>query len=683
MKTLLVLAAHPELAEILRTGLNPDAYRVLHRAAPEDAEPLLAKGLADACVLDLDLTGVQGLWFIEKIRRGAPRVPVIVFTSARQSEWEEEAYLKGVAQVLLKPVRPRLLSAILARLWPAEELPLPARAVAAGSAPPVHPVLAQSGPTSLEPSAYAIHAQGMGLLRSFSGILTHSLDADAMLRQFLLQLREILSINRGAVFLRHGQGSFSGGLNPDSRRLRAAGSIGIAPGLLEHLELSLDSGIGGHIFRLGRVVRRTGEETRADVEAQKEFDLLGAQVAVPILDRHTVLGVAIFDGRITGEPLLNTELELIFHLLEQVGMAVRNIWMHDQLAANHEMLAGILRELSSACIVVGRDLAVLHANKAARRIFTRQDRRGGELEFTDLPPVLGTRVYQVLKTGAAVGNYRFEPEETPGAVFNVSIVPFQSQPAGLPNSALLIVEDLSQVEQLRRLELEAADLRLVRKMADRLSAEIGNAMVPISAHQQLLGERGKDPEFQKTLGSALADGVKRVSRLINTMRFLTRDSLISEEQIPVTALIDEAYQEACKFQPEKAPRLRYDKPDKAMVLTGDRAALKHAFTEVFINALQANPTEPKVGVRLNAAANGNGKPGLQVEIQDNGAGFTPETAKDASLPFFTTRIVGVGLGLTVSRKIIETHRGKLEILPAKTGESGLVRIVLPLESAPA
>ena len=61
---------------------------------------------------------------------------------------------------------------------------------------------------------------------------------------------------------------------------------------------------------------------------------------------------------------MNVELELIFHLLEQVGLALRNIWLHDQIAGNNEMMADVLRELSSACIVVGRDLKVLHANKA-------------------------------------------------------------------------------------------------------------------------------------------------------------------------------------------------------------------------------------------------------------------------------------------------------------------------------
>ncbi len=301
------------------------------------------------------------------------------------------------------------------------------------------------------------------------------------------------------------------------------------------------------------------------------------------------------------------------------------------------------------------------------------------MEFSDLPQLLGAKVYQVLKTGSALSSFKYEPEDSPGTVYNINIVPFQRQQAGLPASALLMAEDLTQSEQLRRLEIEAANLRLVKTMADRLTHEIGNAMVPLSTHQQLLADKWKDAEFRASLNVALADGVKRVTRLINQMRFLARDALVFEEAFPLAPLIEEAYQEACKHQPAKAAQLKCETPSKPIVFTGDRAALKHALAEVMLNALQANPADPKIGVRLHAESSGNGLQGLQIEVQDNGLGFTPEAVQSAAAPFFTTRNVGLGLGLTVSRKIIETHRGKLEIVVPKTGQTGVVRISLPLE----
>jgi len=680
MKTLLVLAQNPELPEEVRKALNPERYRVLHRATLDEAEPFLAQGLADGCIVDMELTDVQGVWLLEKIRRRAPKCPTIIYTGAKQSQWEEEAYLQGASQVLTKPLRGRLLNTFLDRLWPEPPHPTPL---------PPQPIPQSVYKIESSQASVPLPAQThtLGALKDFSRILTHSLNSEALLNQLLLLLRDVLSINRAAIFLRQPVSDFSlaRGIE-ESRRLRAICSVGLSTGLLQHFELSLEAGIGGQVARLGRILRRYGEEARNDLETQKEFELLGGQVAVPILDRQSIIGVAVFDGRITGEPLVNAELEMIFHLLEQAALAIRNIWLHDQVAANHQMMAEILRELNNACVVVNRDLAVLHANKAARKYFSGADRHSGELEFSDLPQIIGTKVYQVLRTGSGISNFRYEPEHSPGAFYNINIVPFQRQASGLPASALLMVEDLTQTEQLRRLEVEASNLRLVRSMADRLTHEIGNALVPLSVHQQMLAEKlGRktlDNEFLKLMERDLADSVKRVTRFTNQMRFLARDALLSQEAFPLAALIEEAYEEARKHQPVKAGHLKYDDDNQSVVLTGDRSALKHAFTEIMLNALQANPADPKIGVRLHPESFENGT-GLQIDVQDNGTGFTAEAAEKASFPFFTTRNVGLGLGLTVTRKIIETHHGKLEIIPPKTGQSGLVRISLPMESTQA
>jgi signal transduction histidine kinase len=538
------------------------------------------------------------------------------------------------------------------------------------------------------PVPVASAAQTLGVLRDFSGILTQSLNAEGMLKQFLLLLREILGLNRAAIFLRPPFASLGGPqVFGESRQLRAACSLGLSAGLLRHFELSFEAGIGGHLLRLGRILRRQSEEARSDPATEKEFELLGVQVAVPVLDRENVLGVAVFDGRVTGEPLVNSELELIFHLLEQLGLALKNIWLHDQLVSNHEMMADILRELSSACVVVSRDLAILHANKMARKHFGRSQKQKGELEFNDLPQVLGTKIYQVLRTGAAVSNFKFKPGDGSGAVFNANIVPFQRQQPGLPAAALLVVEDMTQSEQLQRLEIETAKLRLVKTMADRLTHEIGNALVPLSVHQQMLGEklaaRNVDLDFLQTMERDLAEGVRRVARLTNQMRFLARDSLVAQEAFALGPLLEEAYQEARRYQPAKNSQLKYDTGNKPIILTGDRLALKHALSEVMLNALQANPAEPRIDIHLRAEPVGDGNGGqlgLQIEVEDNGPGFTVDSAEKASIPFFTTRNVGLGLGLTVSRKIIETHRGKLEIVPPKSNHSGLIRISLPLET---
>lgn len=669
MKTILVLARHPDLPQAVQAALSPDGYRLIHRLDATEAEPFLNQRMVDLCIVDAESADSQAMWSIEKIRRRAPSLPIIVYVSSTPWEWEEEAYLQGVTHVLVKPVRTRLLTAVIERLW--------AVSAPASIAPVFRP---RSRDASKEEEPNQREFQALEILRDFSAILTHSLCAEALLKQFLLLLREILGINRALVFLRRPSASFGGKALDEGRSLRTACAIGISSGLMEHFELSTESGIGSHLFQQGRILRRDSDIAQADPAIQREFQLMGAEVAIPILDRETFLGVAAFDGRVTGEALPNSELELVFHLLEEVGLAVKNIWLHDQLAANHEMMTEIIRQLSSACVVVSRDLDILHANKAARNFFARPGRRTANLEFSDLPQVLGTKIYQVLKTGTAIATFKYQPPDQPGAIFHVTVLPFQGQDtAALPTSALLVAEDHTQTDQIQRLEVEAANLRLVRTMADRLAHEIGNALVPVSTHQQLMAQSYQDPEFRLSLQTALSDSVKRISRLTNQMRFLARDTVPSREAFPLEPLLEEAFEEAKKYQPVRTSHLTYDNGAQPVILAGDRAALKHALTEVLINALQANPADAKIGVRTLTDAGTNGTRGIRIEVQDNGPGFSAELMDKPPEPFFTTRNVGLGLGLAVSRKIIETHQGKLALTNSPENHSGVVRISLPAQ----
>src|SRR5262249_6519132 len=157
-----------------------------------------------------------------------------IYTGAKQWEWEEEAYLQGATHVLTKPVRIRMLTAVLDRLSETPGAPVVHSAPAQIAAPDSYKAV---GPT--QSPSHQTPVQRLSHVRGFSAILTHSLDADAMLKQFLLLLRELIGINRAAVFLRQPSEWVGEQLAlDDNRRLRAACAIGLSAGLLEHFELS-------------------------------------------------------------------------------------------------------------------------------------------------------------------------------------------------------------------------------------------------------------------------------------------------------------------------------------------------------------------------------------------------------------------------------------------------------------
>ena len=668
MKNLLILSQLSGPAAALRAVLPPDEFRIIAKCELWEIETLLRQGAFDAAILDFELTDVQPIRTIEQIRAINPNLPLFVYSSNTKWEWEEEAYLLGVEHVLTKPIRGRILNTLLARLRPP-------------AAPPQVPAPTQrpfEDPRPVPPTLAP--ARTLEVLRNFSSILSHSLCSESLLRDFLMLLRNILGVNRAGIFLRRPPTTLPTNVKtPDDRQLRAACAIGLTPSLIDYFELSLKAGIGGHLFRHGRILKCSSEEARNDREILKEFELLGTQVAFPILDRESMVGVAVFDSRITGEPFTNEELALVFHLLEEVGLAIRNSWLHDQLAGNLQMMSDVLTQLPCGCVVVSRDLAILQFNPAARQFFPAADARIRPLEFSDLPSAIGTRVFEAFNSSAPAQPFRYRQPDRPETVLQVNITLFKSQKSPTNNAALILIEDFTQVERTQALEIEASNLRLVKRMAESLAHEIGNAVVPISTYQQLLSERANDPEFITSFSDALGDGVKRVARLSRQMLFLASDALDRRDEIPLQSLIAEAFRDTQSHLAETTAKLTYQTDRKNLTILGNHLGLKHALAEIMLNACQARPNAPEIRIQQRTETDAQGSPWLRLELTDAGQGISPEVARKATDPFYSQRNVGVGLGLTVSRKIIESHSGKLEICPSPEGTPGTIRISLPLQ----
>ncbi|MBI3867534.1 MAG: response regulator [Verrucomicrobia bacterium] len=260
MKTILVLAQNPELPCAIRSILESERYRLIHRPDIEEAEPLLKHGALDACLLDADQPQVQALWVIERLKELAPSLPIFVFSATRTPEWEEQLYTRGVNQVLAKPIRPRLLATLIERL----NTKLPAASAAPTSFPaalppaiPADRAMSSDGPRSRETDR---------LLAAFEEAVTLTpvtLAASDLFDAVLPKLRKVLGVRRVAVFLR-GSASLDPGQPQleESRRLHLVSAAGVSRNALRDFSLSIDSGCGAVISAWGRGPHAMGSPGR-------------------------------------------------------------------------------------------------------------------------------------------------------------------------------------------------------------------------------------------------------------------------------------------------------------------------------------------------------------------------------------------------------------------------------------
>ncbi len=112
----------------------------------------------------------------------------------------------------------------------------------------------------------------------------------------------------------------------------------------------------------------------------------------------------------------------------------------------------------------------------------------------------------------------------------------------------------------------------------------------------------------------------------------------------------------------------------------DEHQMEQALANLIQNAVDAMDDYGRLGIyaTLSAAGNGHDHPKVNITISDNGSGMVQDQCQDVFKPFFTTKIQGTGLGLTIVKKIIDHHQGSI-LINSQKGKGTDVIISLPLK----
>jgi len=637
MKNLVVISHDPRFAEALGIGLDASAYRVRAFADLASAVESAAGAAVDFVILDGGRAGADLACRVADARGGFAGARVVAVADNRDDAWQEEVLRAGASQVFSNGLNASMLAAWLDN-QPAATIAEPA------------------------PAPAAVETMGAPMLEAIgelSRLLAETLDPEALAREFMLHVRRLLGVNRSLLFLRDAE---------RTERLQCAFSAGRPVEAFAGYELSLLSGIGRRMASEGRVIRREG----SDEETRRTLADLGVEVAIPVLDRQSLLGIAFLDRKVSGSGFSERELALLFHVFEAFGLALRNARAHTDTERREELSSGVFDSLRSGCLLVGPGREILHANPALREMFDLRD----EFALTDLPAVIASRAFAALKGEGSIEDFTYETGGADGRILEVSLkrVPHPHDQAG--RALLVVINEVTERERARRAEAEAARTGLIRSMAEHLAHEIGNTLVPLSTGQQLMAAGTADAETQKGLETVFADSVKRIARLTGQMQFLSREGLRRMDEVPARELLAEAFQEAVTRLPGHSASLELKGLDEELTLCGEKAGLKQVFSEILLNALQASPEDQRVEVQCRPVRRDEAD-WLEIEVLDHGPGFEGEPLRRAKDPFYSGRKVGMGLGLTVAERIVQLHGGRLEL----RGPGGGVLVQLPRRPA--
>lgn len=224
------------------------------------------------------------------------------------------------------------------------------------------------------------------------------------------------------------------------------------------------------------------------------------------------------------------------------------------------------------------------------------------------------------------------------------------------------------------------------RLTGGIAHELGSPLNVIGVRAEAIAEDSEVPEEGRRQAREIVAEVDRVAELIRSLTHVARRDPMEPKVLDLVNALTGIVEEGRTLGAESGITLEFDAPEGSVEVRGDPNLLRIAFLNVVSNALQAiaSSCEGKQGqngpaaVRVRLSVEGNV---AQVTIEDEGPGIRPEHLPRLFEPFFTTKDVGegMGLGLAMTRGILEEHGGTVTVEP---GEPGGLRVTCTLPLVP-
>lgn len=227
-----------------------------------------------------------------------------------------------------------------------------------------------------------------------------------------------------------------------------------------------------------------------------------------------------------------------------------------------------------------------------------------------------------------------------------------------------MVDELNRnARQLARLEREGA----WRTMARQIAHEINNPLTPMKLTlqqlQRIKGTDKFDAQFDKATATLLSQ-MDNLSRIATSFSTYTKQPEVSPSEVDIAQKLS-AVVTLVTNNPQGTP-IRYFGPDSGVMVQADKEQISQVFTNILRNAVQA----------INGAEGGDimvilkddiHQPEVEISFSDNGPGIPEEVQPKIFLPNFTTKSTGAGLGLAISKNIVEGSGGRIRFETSKHG----------------
>jgi signal transduction histidine kinase len=362
----------------------------------------------------------------------------------------------------------------------------------------------------------------------------------------------------------------------------------------------------------------------------------------------------------------------------------------------------ILNSLRCGILSVNLQKEITAINEIAQRIFelenVNQVGRRVEEVFSHQPQLLQilNDAYQ-MKNLPSRAELELNTKEGNGRTVGYTIS-FIKLDDGSIEGISVFLKDLTLVEQMNEQEKLKDRLAALGQMAAGLAHEIRNPLAAIELTTSLIKRKLSEQPSHVAQLDLIHSEVRKMNKIVSDCLEFVRPVKVSTDRVDLQALLEESLANSLSSVKKEGVQVRKTyHPTPPVSL--DFNQMKQVFVNIIVNALQATDQQGLIEVACGPSSylqrNGfysnpkhaeknlslqvNLAPYAWVKISDNGHGISEDFLSKIFYPFFTTKEKGSGIGLAIAQKIIDSHRGSIDV-ESEVGKGTTFTIKLPIQT---
>lgn len=243
-----------------------------------------------------------------------------------------------------------------------------------------------------------------------------------------------------------------------------------------------------------------------------------------------------------------------------------------------------------------------------------------------------------------------------------------------------LIRSFNEMTRKLKAAKERERLSAIGEAVTWITHELKNSFVSIKSFIQLFPRKHKDEKFMDTFSRLMPEETNRLERIFKELADFSSNYELKIVRTNINEIIDSVLEIMREAFIETKISIKYIPSSDNFYIEADPDRLRQVFTNLIINSINAMPSGGALIISIGLASGENLSRTAYVEvgIKDTGEGMTREAQEKIFEPFHTTKNGGMGLGLTISRRIVQEHGGNIRV-ESHPGEGTTFIVRLPIE----